>query len=105
MDPGHLLLQVPDGSGYMLAESLHHRIVPVYPALTALKCKGSSFNGMGRRTVQKERFLFLQMGNSVQSEHGELQLTEYGISGIPVFQLSTYAVRAVREGHKAELPH
>ena len=32
-----------DGSGYMLAESFHHRIVPVYPALTALKCKGSSF--------------------------------------------------------------
>ena len=32
-----------DGSGYMLAESFQHRIVPVYPALTALKCKGSSF--------------------------------------------------------------
>ena len=32
-----------DGSGYVLAESFHHRIVPVYPALTALKCKGSSF--------------------------------------------------------------
>lgn len=37
------ILSGSDGSGYMLAESFQHRIVPVYPALTALKCKGSFF--------------------------------------------------------------
>lgn len=29
---------------------------------------------------------------------GELQLTDYGISGIPVFQVSRYAVQALRDG-------
>ena len=91
-----------DGSGYMLAESFHHRIVPVYPALTALKCKGSSFKAWAGVRTEGEISLFTD-GKFCKSEHGELQLTEYGISGIPVFQLSTYAVRAVREGHKAEL--
>ena len=42
-------------------------------------------------------------GKFYKSERGELQLTEYGISGIPVFQISTYAIRAVRDGHKAAL--
>lgn len=86
----------------MLAESFQHRIVPVYPALTALKCKGSSFKAWAGVRTEGEISLFTD-GKFCKSEHGELQLTEYGISGIPVFQLSTYAVRAVREGHKAEL--
>lgn len=43
------------------------------------------------------------MGTFIKSERGELQLTEYGISGIPVFQLSTYAIRAVKNGRRAEL--
>ena len=33
-----------------------------------------------------------------REERGELQLTEYGVSGIPVFQLSGYAVRLLDEG-------
>lgn len=53
-----------DGSGYMLAESFHHRIVPVYPALTALKCKGSSFKAWAGVRTEGEISL-LQMGNSV----------------------------------------
>ena len=34
---------------------------------------------------------------------GELQLTDYGISGIPVFQISRYAVRALDAGKKVSL--
>ena len=37
------------------------------------------------------------------TENGEIQLTEYGVSGIPVFQISRFAVRAVHEGHKTEI--
>ena len=34
----------------------------------------------------------------VESDTGNLQITEYGISGIPVFQISSDAVRALDEG-------
>ena len=37
--------------------------------------------------------------DAVWSERGELQLAGFGISGIPVFQISRYATRAPRRKH------
>ena len=37
-------------------------------------------------------------GQEQAREHGELQLTEYGVSGIPVFQVSRIATKALAEG-------
>ena len=39
-------------------------------------------------------------GKAVASDRGELQFTDYGISGIPVFQISRFAARALRDGKK-----
>lgn len=91
-----------DGSGYELAKKMGHRIIPVYPALTALKCKGPAFKTWAGVRTEGKVSLFIN-GKFHKSERGELQLTEYGISGIPVFQISTYAIRAVHEGKKVEL--
>ena len=33
-------------------------------------------------------------------DRGELQLTDYGLSGIPVFQVSRFGARALDEGSK-----
>ena len=43
------------------------------------------------------------VGKPVVTEQGELQLTDYGVSGIPVFQISRYAVRNIKEGRDAEI--
>ncbi|MFQ6804626.1 MAG: hypothetical protein ACLRT5_07010 [Lachnospiraceae bacterium] len=43
-------------------------------------------------------------GHVFLRERGELLFTDYGISGIPVFQISRYAVRACREGNQSALP-
>ena len=91
-----------DGSGYELAKKMGHRIIPVYPALTALKCKGPAFKTWAGVRTEGKVSLFIN-GKFHKSERGELQLTEYGISGIPVFQISTYAIREVHEGKKDEL--
>lgn len=37
-------------------------------------------------------------GKIIGQEQGEILFTEYGISGISVFQLSRYAVRGAAEG-------
>ena len=37
------------------------------------------------------------------TDMGELQLTDYGISGIPVFQISRYASSALKKGQKTEV--
>ena len=91
-----------DGSCYELAESQGHTLVPVYPALTALKCRGKNFKAWSGVRTGGEITLLID-GKPFKKEQGELQLTEYGVSGIPVFQLSRYAVCALREGHRVGL--
>lgn len=79
-----------DGSGYLLARKLGHRIVPVVPALVQLRCRENFLKEVAgvraeaRLTVLQER----ENTRDRIRESGELQLTDYGISGIPVFQLS-----------------
>lgn len=80
-----------DGSGYDLAKKLGHGIAPVVPALTALKCKESFFKGIAGVRADAEVTILGEDGKAIAKERGELQLTDYGISGIPVFQLSRIA--------------
>ncbi len=89
-------------SGYEIAQSLGHHLIEPLPALTALKCKGNSFSGWSGVRTEGKVTLYIN-GTPEISQQGELQLTGYGISGIPVFQISRYAIRAVYEKKKAEL--
>lgn len=89
-----------NGDGYFIARKLGHSIVPYVPALCGIRCVGDAFKALvGIRT---EAALELVVdGHCVDREAGELQLVDYGISGIPVFQLSRYAAYALQEGKKA----
>ena len=42
-------------------------------------------------------------GNAVRHEIGELQWTDYGISGVAIFQLSRFAITALEENKKVSL--
>ncbi|MBE5871600.1 MAG: aminoacetone oxidase family FAD-binding enzyme [Lachnospiraceae bacterium] len=76
-----------DGSGYLLAESLGHRMIPVVPALVQLKSRETYFKSL--KGIRLDAILTLEIdGRREAKESGELQLTDYGISGIPVFQFS-----------------
>lgn len=79
-----------DGSGYDIAKSFGHKIIRVIPALVQLRCQENFFREIsGVRT--DAQVSLIHDGNIVASDRGELQLTDYGISGIPVFQVSRYA--------------
>lgn len=91
-----------DGSGYTLAKSLGHSVVPVVPALVQLKVKDFAFTkASGVRTDAKVTALV--NGCVAASDTGELQITNYGISGIPVFQISRYISRALYEKQNAQV--
>lgn len=102
-----------DGSGYALAGSLGHQIVKPLPALTGLKCEAEKRKQKNHNSsslfsiwagVRTEGELTLSIKDMpVYREKGELQLTDYGISGIPVFQLSRYAIRALEEGREVQV--
>ena len=89
-----------DGSGFKLAKKLGHTCTLTVPALVQLRCQETDLlKGIaGVRTDSEIRFLC--DGEEISRERGELQLTDYGISGIPVFQLSScvnYRLRERRE--------
>lgn len=94
-----------DGSGYALAKSQGHPIIPPMEALVPLKVKENWVKKLSGLRMQAQVTLMLdeeQKNREGQlcskfTESGELQWTEYGISGIVVFQLSRYAVRALAE--------
>lgn len=83
-----------DGSGYQLAKLLGHRIVPVLPALVQLRCAEKFYKSISGVRVQGTVEIYAD-DISLASDIGEIQLTNYGISGIPVFQVSRYAAKAI----------
>ena len=83
-----------DGSGYQLAKLFGHRIVPVLPALVQLRCAEKFYKSISGVRVQGTVEVYAD-DIFLASDTGEIQLTNYGISGIPVFQVSRYAAKAL----------
>lgn len=84
------------GDGYRLAASFSHKISTPLPALTALECKGQFLKRAAG--VRCRAAVTLYTGNDKKQiregrEEGEVQMTDYGISGIPVMQISGMAAR------------
>ena len=90
-----------DGSGYDLASSFGHKILPVVPALNGLCCKEAFFGQISGVRVEGRVTLMVD-GQEQASEYGEIQMTDTGISGIPVFQLCSMASYALMEGRRTE---
>lgn len=89
-----------NGDGYFIARKLGHTIVPYVPALCGIRCAGDAFRALAGIRTEASLELVVD-GHCVDREAGELQLVDYGISGIPVFQLSRYAAYALQDGKKA----
>lgn len=88
-----------DGSGYRLAKKLGHTIIPVLPALVQLRSSSLFFKEVaGVRTDGSVRIM--RGRECVAKDSGELMLTDYGISGIPVFQVSRFASVLLNENEK-----
>ena len=97
-----------DGSAFPHLEALGHHFIDIVPALVQLQGKQSFFRELAGIRAETDLILTVknahippkQTGmNAVETyrEHGELQLTDYGISGIPVLQLSRFATRALQQ--------
>lgn len=78
-----------DGSGYALLKSLGHSLIEPREALVALKGEGKYFKDWAG--IRSDVKLTLMVDREViKEECGEIQLTDYGISGICTFNISRY---------------
>lgn len=91
-----------DGSGYKLAKQLGHTLVPTVPALVQLRCEEDYLKAVAGVRAEG-RIRVLCDGECVAEELGEIQFTDYGISGIPVFQISRVVNYILRERKQAEI--
>ena len=88
-----------DGSLYEIARSLGHTVNKPLPALVPLMSDDKDLKAAAG--VRCDAKITLVCGEkSFRAERGELQITQTGISGIPVFQISSEASRALDEGKK-----
>ena len=83
-----------DGIGYILASKFNHTIIKPLPALVQLESNEKYLKDWsGIRSDVKIKLY--ENDKFIKEENGEVQLTDYGISGICVFQLSSYIVRNI----------
>ena len=85
-----------DGSMFGILKELGHRFVPIVPALCGFYCKGADFKKIAGVRAGASVSVYVE-DELVATDKGELQLTEYGISGIPVFQVSRFISYALYE--------
>ena len=84
--------------GYVMLQKLGLKTYPLVPGLVQLRTDEKEQKAMSGVRCQASLRLFVD-GTLEGQEQGELQLTDYGISGIPVFQLSRMAAYSLKE-HK-----
>lgn len=90
-----------DGSGYTLAKSLNHTIIEPKPALVGLKGNDPYFKKWSG--IRTDAIISLYEDDKlIQKENGNLQLTDYGISGIVVFNLSSHISKNLKN-HNEEI--
>ena len=91
-----------DGSGYEFAKNFGHTVIEPYPALVQLLSKEKCLNALAGLRVDARAILFADE-KPVISNRGEVQLNANNISGIPVFQISADAAKAMAEGKKCHV--
>lgn len=91
-----------DGSALPYIEHFGHHIIDIVPALVPLQCRQSFFKMLAGIRAEVSIRLYIN-GAETTRERGELQLTDYGISGIPVFQFSRIVARALSEQKQCQV--
>ena len=91
-----------DGFGYQIANSYNIKVNKVLPALVSLNVKESFLKEWSG--IRCDASISLLVDNQIiRQETGELQLTDNGVSGICIFNLSSDAIRALEDNKKVKL--
>ena len=85
-----------DGFGYKIAQKFHHSVIKPLPALVQLKANEPFLKQWEGIRADVSITLF-ENNQKVAEEKGEIQLTNYGISGICVFNLSGRVARGLEQ--------
>ena len=91
-----------DGMGYKFLKEFNHTIIKPLPALVQLKANASFLKEWSGIRTDIKASLFIN-DEFIKSEEGEIQLTNYGISGICIFNLSRFVSRSLNENKQVKI--
>lgn len=90
------------GTGYNIAKSFGHKITKLNPSLTALITSTNLEKELSG--IRSEVDVSSYIDNKfIKTEHGEVQFTSYGLSGICIYNLSHDIKLALNTGKKCEV--
>ncbi len=78
---------------YDLLKNLNHSIITPSPALTKINVKDTKYVKQLKGIRHKGDLMLYNDGKKKATESGEVQFTDYGLSGIAIMQLSSYITR------------
>ena len=90
-----------DGLGYEFARKFGHNIIKPLPGLVQLISDNKLKEASGVRC--KVKLSLFEDNDFVKDDYGELQITDYGISGIVAMQLSSYISRGLDNSKKEKI--
>ena len=88
--------------GYEILRQLGHQIQTPYPSLVQLRGAESFYKSISGVRASTKITLLIDH-KEISTEEGELQITEYGVSGIVIFQLSGLVSKALMENRQVSL--
>lgn len=91
-----------ENENYALLESLNIKMTPVLPALCPLILNGNFFNKWSGIRVEASVSIY-EDNKFLKNDLGEVQLTDYGISGICVMNLSSLVSKALYNKKKVSV--
>ncbi len=91
-----------DGIGYDLVKEFNHTIIKPLPALVQLKAKENYLKEWTGIRTDVNVSLYIN-DKFIKDEQGEIQLTNYGVSGICIFNLSRFVSRALNDNKDVKL--
>lgn len=85
------------GKGYGLVKSLGHKITDTFPSLVQIKLDSPYLKGIAG--IRHTGRAYIEMaGKTLREDFGEVQFTDYGVSGIPALQLSRIVGEYLKPG-------
>lgn len=89
-----------DGMGFCFLKKFRHKIIKPLPSLVQLNTKKYSFLSEWKGIRSDVRVTLLENDKTIKEQVGEIQLTDYGISGICIFNLSNEVSRGLDNNKK-----
>ncbi len=91
-----------DGKGYTIAKTFNHNIIKVSPSLVPLITDEKLEKDWAGKRAEVVVSLY-ENDKKIKSEEGEIQFTNYGLSGICIFNLSSLVRKGLDKNFKEEI--